>query len=112
MSNELAGRVAIVTGAGRNIGRGIALALAAGGAAVAVNARANMAQAEAVVREIEQAGGEGLAVTADVADPAAVGNDGRRDAGALRPHRHPGQQCGGARRAGLRADDARRNGAR
>ena len=73
MSKELAGRVAIVTGAGRNIGRGIALTLAAGGAAVVVNARANLAEAEAVVREIEQAGGEGLAVTADVADPAAVG---------------------------------------
>ena len=73
MSKELAGRVAIVTGAGRNIGRAIALALADGGAAVVVNARANMAEAEAVVREIEAAGGEGLAVTADVADPAAVG---------------------------------------
>jgi len=35
--------------------------------------RANMAEAEAVVREIEAAGGEGLAITADVADPAAVG---------------------------------------
>ena len=73
MSKELAGRVAIVTGAGRNIGRAIALALADGGAAVVVNARANMAEAEAVVREIEAAGGEGLAITADVADPAAVG---------------------------------------
>jgi len=73
MSNELAGRVAIVTGAGRNIGRAIALALAAGGAAVVVNSRANLAQAESVVREIEQAGGQGLAVTADVADPDAVG---------------------------------------
>jgi 3-oxoacyl-[acyl-carrier protein] reductase len=73
MSQELAGRVAIVTGAGRNIGRAIALALADGGAAVVVNARANMAEAEAVVREIEAAGGEGLAITADVADPAAVG---------------------------------------
>lgn len=73
MSKELAGRVAIVTGAGRNIGRAIARELAAGGAAVVVNARANMAEAEAVVREIEAAGGEGLAITADVADPAAVG---------------------------------------
>jgi 3-oxoacyl-[acyl-carrier protein] reductase len=73
MSQELAGRVAIVTGAGRNIGRAIALALAGGGAAVVVNVRANMTEAESVVREIEQAGGEGLAVTADVADPDAVG---------------------------------------
>lgn len=73
MSKELAGRVAIVTGAGRNIGRAIARELADGGAAVVVNARANMAEAEAVVREIEAAGGEGLAITADVADPAAVG---------------------------------------
>jgi 3-oxoacyl-[acyl-carrier protein] reductase len=74
MSRELAGRVAIVTGAGRNIGRAIALALADGGAAVAVNARTNMEQAQSVVREIEQAGGQGIAVTADVADPAAVGD--------------------------------------
>jgi 3-oxoacyl-[acyl-carrier protein] reductase len=72
MTKELEGRVAIVTGAGRNIGRGIALALADGGAAVVVNARSNMQEAQAVVGEIERAGGQGLAVTADVADPAAV----------------------------------------
>lgn len=73
MTKELSGRVAIVTGAGRNIGRGIALVLAEGGAAVVVNARSNLAEAQGVVREIEQAGGQGLAVTADVADPVAVG---------------------------------------
>jgi 3-oxoacyl-[acyl-carrier protein] reductase len=69
---ELKGKVAIVTGAGRNIGRSIALALAAGGAAVVVNARTNRAEADAVVREIESAGGRGLAQLADVADPAAM----------------------------------------
>ncbi len=69
---ELAGKVAIITGAGRNIGRGIALALAEGGAAVVVNARANLKEAEAVAGEIERAGGSGLAITADVADAAAV----------------------------------------
>jgi 3-oxoacyl-[acyl-carrier protein] reductase len=72
MTQELSGRVAIVTGAGRNIGRGIALALADGGAAVVVNARSNMQEAQAVAGEIERAGGKALAVTADVADADAV----------------------------------------
>ncbi|PWB65394.1 MAG: short-chain dehydrogenase [Bradyrhizobiaceae bacterium] len=71
-SGELAGRVAVVTGAGRNIGRAIALALAAGGAAVVVNARSNRGEAEAVVREIAAAGGQALAALGDVADAAAV----------------------------------------
>jgi 3-oxoacyl-[acyl-carrier protein] reductase len=72
MTHELAGRVAIVTGAGRNIGRAIALDLADGGAAVVVNARSNRDEAESVVGEIERAGGQALALTADVADAAAV----------------------------------------
>jgi 3-oxoacyl-[acyl-carrier protein] reductase len=72
MTQELSGRVAIVTGAGRNIGRGIALALADGGAAVVVNVRSNMQEAQAVAGEIERAGGKSLAVTADVADADAV----------------------------------------
>ena len=73
MTQELSGRVAIVTGAGRNIGRGIALALADAGAAVVVNARSNLQEAEAVAGEIERGGGTALAVTADVADADAVG---------------------------------------
>jgi 3-oxoacyl-[acyl-carrier protein] reductase len=70
--DELAGRVAIVTGSGRNIGRAIALKLAAAGAAVIVNARSNRDEAQAVVREIETEGGRALACLADVADGEAV----------------------------------------
>jgi 3-oxoacyl-[acyl-carrier protein] reductase len=69
---ELAGKVAIVTGAGRNIGRAIALYLAAAGASVVVNARSNQAEADAVVAEIKAAGGKAVAFLANVADPAAV----------------------------------------
>jgi 3-oxoacyl-[acyl-carrier protein] reductase len=72
MTQELAGRVAIVTGSGRNIGRAIALTLADAGAAIVVNARSNLREAEAVAGEIERAGGKAFAVTADVVDAAAV----------------------------------------
>jgi 3-oxoacyl-[acyl-carrier protein] reductase len=71
-THELAGKVAVVTGAGRNIGRAIALALADGGASVVVNVRSNRAEAEAVAREIEAAGGNALVHVGDVADAAAV----------------------------------------
>ncbi|MEX0751528.1 MAG: SDR family oxidoreductase [Xanthobacteraceae bacterium] len=71
---ELAGKVAVVTGSGRNIGKAIALALAEGGAAVVVNARSNRTEADAVVREIEAAGGKAAAVIGDVADPATAKN--------------------------------------
>src|ERR1043165_8678816 len=69
---ELSGRVALVTGAGRNIGRAMAKTLAAGGAAVIVNVRANKAEAEEVVREIERDGGKAIAAVFDVGDERAV----------------------------------------
>ncbi len=69
----LSGKVAVVTGSGRNIGRAIALRLARDGAAVVVNARANRAQAEAVAAEISAGGGRAVACVADVTDEAAVG---------------------------------------
>src|SRR5581483_10893450 len=72
MTRELHGKAAIVTGAGRNIGRAIALALADGGASVLVNARSNRAEAEAVAREIETAGGKAVVHIGDVADAKAV----------------------------------------
>ncbi|HEY7116186.1 MAG TPA: 3-ketoacyl-ACP reductase [Tepidisphaeraceae bacterium] len=69
-----AGRVAIVTGASRGIGRGIALALAREGFGVVVNYARNAAAAEEVGREIEAAGSRALLVQADV----SVGEDRRR----------------------------------
>jgi 3-oxoacyl-[acyl-carrier protein] reductase len=72
MTQELNGRVAIVTGAGRNIGRAIALALAGAGAAVVVNARTNREEVERVSDEIEAARGQALPVLADVTDANAV----------------------------------------
>ena len=69
---ELAGKVALVTGAARNIGRAIALALAESGATVAVNARTARADAEAVAGEIRAAGGQADVFMADIADAGAV----------------------------------------
>ena len=69
---ELAGRVALVTGASRNIGRAIALELARGGAAVAVNARASREDAAKVSDEIRSQGGRAEVFMADIADAAQV----------------------------------------
>lgn len=69
---ELEGRVALVTGGGRNIGRAIALDLADAGAAVAIVARSDAAAAATVVAEIEAKGGQAMSVLGNVADEADV----------------------------------------
>ena len=70
MSQPLQGRVALVTGAGRNIGRCIALTLARDGAAVLVNGRSDAQAVGEVVEEIKRAGGRAAASMGDVSDPA------------------------------------------
>lgn len=68
----LSGRVAVVTGSSRGVGRGIALRLAAGGAAVAVNFRRDAEAADDVVSQIVSAGGQAKAYKAAIDDDAAV----------------------------------------
>jgi 3-oxoacyl-[acyl-carrier protein] reductase len=70
MSLPLQNKVALVTGAGKNIGRAIALTLARDGAAVLVNGRSDKAAVDAVVGEITAAGGKAMAAMGDVSDPA------------------------------------------
>lgn len=72
MDDTLRGRVALVTGAGRGIGRGIALELARAGCRVAVNYVTEPEQAEAAVAEIQALGTQAVAVQADVSVASAV----------------------------------------
>src|SRR5215468_3907734 len=71
MHVDLSGEVALVTGASRGIGRAVALALAAAGAAVGLVARSE-ADLRAVAREIEAAGGQALVSAVDLADGDAL----------------------------------------
>ncbi|UIJ43532.1 glucose 1-dehydrogenase [Sphingomonas cannabina] len=85
--SKLAGKVAVVTGASKGIGAGIARALAAAGAAVVVNYASSKAGADALVADITAAGGKAIAVQADVSKAdqaqglidAAVSSFGRLD---------------------------------
>lgn len=72
MAGALAGKVALVTGAGKNIGRTIAATLARDGATVVVNGRSDRAAVDAVVAEIEAAGGKAVGWMADVSEEPAV----------------------------------------
>ena len=69
---KLDGKVALVTGSGRNIGRATVLKLAAEGANVVVNARSNQAEADAVAQEARGLGAKALSVLADVANKEQV----------------------------------------
>jgi 3-oxoacyl-[acyl-carrier protein] reductase len=96
---KLEGKVALITGSGRNIGRATALKFAAEGAHVVVNARRNQAEAEAVAREVRDKGVKALAVLGDVANKdevdrmvaQAMAEFGRVDIlvnnAAIRPHK-------------------------
>jgi 3-oxoacyl-[acyl-carrier protein] reductase len=68
MSGKLAGKVAVVTGASKGIGAGIARHLAAGGAAVVVNYASSKAEADQVAAEITAGGGKAVAVQGDVSN--------------------------------------------
>jgi len=96
---KLEGKVALVTGSGRNIGRATALKLAGEGAHVVVNSRSNRAEAEAVAREVEAHGVKAVAIVADVGQKdqvdamvaKALSEFGRIDIlinnAAIRPHK-------------------------
>ncbi|MFF9644334.1 3-oxoacyl-ACP reductase family protein [Kitasatospora aureofaciens] len=72
MSNELTGKVALVTGGSRGIGAAVAKRLAAEGAAVALTYVRAEEQARTVVKEIEAAGGRAVAIRADLVEPEAA----------------------------------------
>ena len=96
---KLDGKVALITGSGRNIGRATALKLAGEGAHIVVNARTNQAEADAVTREVRDRGVKAISVLADMAKKdqvdalaaRALSEFGRVDIlinnAAIRPHK-------------------------
>jgi 3-oxoacyl-[acyl-carrier protein] reductase len=72
LEQTFAGKVALITGAGKNIGRTIALDLAARGASLVINGRRDQSAVDAVVAKINAAGGQAIGCLADVSDPVAT----------------------------------------
>lgn len=71
-ARPLAGKVALITGSGRGIGRGIAIELGRRGASVVINYGRSSSSAEAVVAELAQLGSKAVALQADISKPAEV----------------------------------------
>ena len=100
MPGIVSGKVAIVTGAARGIGRGIALLMAKEGARVVVcdigasldGAGTDDGPAQDVVNEIKKAGGEAIASTLSISEPGQCRQDRQGRARRFRPRRHSGQQ--------------------
>jgi 3-oxoacyl-[acyl-carrier protein] reductase len=90
--NRLSGKTAVVTGASKGIGAGIAKGLAAEGAAVVVNYASSKAGADRVVADIKAKGGKAIAVQGDAAKAADVKKNLRGDEASVRPAGHSGQQ--------------------
>jgi len=71
-TGEFDGKVVVITGGARNIGRALAIEMAAAGAAVCVNSRGSAAELDEIVATITAAGGRAMRQVADITDPAAV----------------------------------------
>src|SRR5437588_10430748 len=82
---DIRGAVALVTGASRGIGKGIALAFGRAGMRVAVNYQSRADDADAVVAALKEAGGDAIALRADVAQSADVDRLVREVEGAFGP---------------------------
>ena len=115
---DLSGRVVIVTGASRGIGKGLAIGLAALGAAVVCAARivevaspaACPARSTTPSRAIEAAGGTALAVRCDIGDDADIQHLVDDDRRAVRPPRRAREQRDDAHAGAVRGVDGRRSG--
>ena len=91
-NGKLTGQVAVVTGASKGIGAGIAKALGAEGASVVVNYSSSKESADRVVQEITAKGGKAIAVQGDVSKQADIASL-RRNQESLRETQHSRKQC-------------------